>query len=189
MITATKPTGGVGIYTYADRNQNELASQTIPGGTTVKYVYGRNDTNKLPQIEQVLINTVTAYIEHDPTTGQPLALRTTNGNETFYVFDGLSRPVALVNSAGTTSTYAYDPYGTTTNGGSGSAGGQNPYQYAPGSIYDRTTNMLKYGQRWYQPTSGRFTQQDSLTHLNDTSQGNQLRLRRRRPHQQHRPDR
>ena len=32
--------------------------------------------------------------------------------------------------------------------------------------------MLKYGQRWYQPTTGRFTQQDSITHLANPRQGN-----------------
>jgi len=60
----------------------------------------------------------------------------------------------VVKGAGTTSTY-----GVTTTGGTGAAGGQNPYRFAPGSIYDRTTDMLKCGQRWYQPVTGRFTQQ------------------------------
>jgi len=78
----------------------------------------------------------------------------------------------VVKGAGTTSTYAYDPYGVTTTGGTGAAGGQNPYRFAPGSIYDRTTDMLKYGQRWYQPVTGRFTQQDSITHLANPQQGN-----------------
>ncbi len=96
----------------------------------------------------------------------------TNGTEAFYLNDGLNRPVALVTSAGVASTYAYDPYGVTTTGGTGAAGGQNPYRFAPGSLYDRTTDMLKYGQRWYQPVTGRFTQQDSITHLANPQQGN-----------------
>jgi len=32
--------------------------------------------------------------------------------------------------------------------------------------------MLKYGHRWYQPATGRFTQQDSISHLTDPAQGN-----------------
>jgi RHS repeat-associated protein len=31
---------------------------------------------------------------------------------------------------------------------------------------------LKYGQRWYNPTVGRFTQQDSIERLTDPQQGN-----------------
>ena len=172
MTAARTPAGGNGTYTYADRNQNELVSQTVPGGATIKYTYGRTDRNGLPQIEQVGLNGLYAYLEHDPTTGQPLAIRVTDGNEAFYISDGLSRPVGLVNAAGTTSTYAYDPYGVTTTTAGGSAAGQNPYRFAPGGLYDRTTGMLKYGQRWYQPTTGRFTQQDSTTHLADPRQGN-----------------
>ena len=172
MTAARTPAGGNGTYTYADRNQNELVSQTVPGGATIKYTYGRTDRNGLPQIEQVGLNGLYAYLEHDPTTGQPLAIRVTDGNEAFYINDGLSRPVALVNAAGTTSTYAYDPYGVTTTTAGGSAAGQNPYRFAPGSIYDRTTSMLKYGQRWYSPTTGRFTQQDSIDHLANPRQGN-----------------
>jgi len=32
MTAARTPAGGNGTYTYADRNQNELVSQTVPGG-------------------------------------------------------------------------------------------------------------------------------------------------------------
>ena len=172
QTAVTTPGGGQGTYSYADRNQNELVGQTIPGGSTISYTYGRTDRNGLPQLEQVGIGGSYGYLEHDPTTGAPLAIRVTNGNQAFYIADGLGRPIALVNSAGSTSSYAYDPYGVTSTTASGSAAGQNPYRFAPGSIYDRTTSMLKYGQRWYDPTTGRFTQQDSLTHFADPQQGN-----------------
>ncbi len=173
MTAATNPGGGNGTYTYADRTQNELVAQTVPGGATIKFTYGRTDTNGLPQIEQVAVNGTYGYIEHDPTTSQPLAIRSTNGGgEAFYLTDGLNRTVMLANAAGVIGTYAYDPYGVTTTGGTGQAVNQNPYQFAPGSLYDRTTNMFKYGQRWYAPTLGRFTQQDSINHLADPKQGN-----------------
>ena len=158
------------------RHENPLADSRgttgDAGGSTINYTYGRTDRNGLPQLEQVGIDGSYGYLEHDPTTGQPLAIRVTNGNQAFYVTDGLGRPIALVNSAGSTSSYAYDPYAVTTTTASGSAAGQNPYRFAPGSLYDRTTSMLKYGQRWYDPTTGRFTQQDTLTHLADPQQGN-----------------
>ena len=172
LTAVTTPGGGQGTYRYADRNQNELVAQTIPGGSAISYTYGRTDRNGLPQLEQVGIGGSYGYLEHDPTTGAPLAIRVTNGNQAFYIADGLGRPIALVNSAGSTSSYAYDPYGVTSTTANGSAAGQNPYRFAPGSLYDRTTSMLKYGQRWYDPTSGRFTQQDTLSHLADPQQGN-----------------
>ena len=37
----------------------------------------------------------------------------------------------------------------------------NPYQFK-GGIYDRTTNWVKYGYRWYSVGTGRFTQRDTL---------------------------
>ena len=172
LTAVSTPGGGQGTYSYVDRNQNELVAQTIPGGSAISYTYGRTDRNGLPQLEQVGIGGNYGYLEHDPTTGAPLAIRVTNGNQAFYIADGLGRPIALVNSAGATSTYAYDPYGVTSTTAAGSAAGQNPYRFAPGSLYDRTTSMLKYGQRWYDPTTGRFTQQDSLTHLADPQHGN-----------------
>jgi RHS repeat-associated protein len=39
-------------------------------------------------------------------------------------------------------------------------------------LYDRGTGWIKYGQRWYNPTTGRFTQQDSIERLADPKQGN-----------------
>jgi RHS repeat-associated protein len=41
-----------------------------------------------------------------------------------------------------------------------------------GGLYDRGTGWIKYGQRWYNPTTGRFTQQDSIERLADPEQGN-----------------
>ncbi|WP_326969006.1 RHS repeat-associated core domain-containing protein, partial [Arthrobacter sp. CG_A4] len=59
--------------------------------------------------------------------------------------------------------YDYDPYGVPTltadSGGLGTT--QNPYTFKAG-IQDRTTGWVKYGQRWYNPTTGRWTQQDTL---------------------------
>jgi RHS repeat-associated protein len=60
-------------------------------------------------------------------------------------------------------SYAYDPYGTRalTAGGTGSGAGQNPYSFKAG-IQDRGTGLVKFGLRWYEPTTGTWTQQDTL---------------------------
>jgi len=107
-----------------------------------------------------------AYVDDDP-NGVPQVLTTTTGAELFYGLDGMGSPTALVLSDGTVSgTYAYDPYGTysDTDISGGSATPINPYRYALAGLYDRDTQMLKYGQRWYNPSLDRFTQQDSIEH-------------------------
>ncbi|MFJ1586675.1 RHS repeat-associated core domain-containing protein [Streptomyces sp. NPDC088197] len=79
----------------------------------------------------------------------------------------------FINQSTVTSTvYQYDPYGAyQTTTATGSAAAQNPYRYV-GGTYDRTTGWIKYGQRWYNPITGRFTTQDALSFLADPAQGN-----------------
>ncbi|MER7765013.1 RHS repeat-associated core domain-containing protein [Streptomyces sp. NPDC097619] len=171
MATA-KTANGTGTYTYAGTNANELVHQTTDKGESVDYVHGRTDQYGIPVIEHVKLTAGTAYIEHDPTTGQPLALRTTNGYEAYYVIDGLGSPVQFINQSTVQSgVYEYDPYGAAQTVKSGTAATENPYRFV-GGTYDRTTGYLKYGQRWYDPTTGRFTSQDPLTFLADPAQGN-----------------
>ena len=48
----------------------------------------------------------------------------------------------------------------------------NPYRFAAGGVYDRGTAFIKYGERWYNPGTGKFTQQDSIERLGNVTQGN-----------------
>lgn len=151
------------VRSYAGTSQDEVLTQQSPGGTYA-YTYGRTDAQGLSVIEQVKHESLTAYIEHDPVTGEPLMLRTSSGMQSLYVQDGLGNPVALVTSAPYTAfAYEYDPYGTATltenSGGNGVP--QNPYTFKNGT-QDRATGWIKYGARWYNPTTGRWTQQDTL---------------------------
>ncbi|MFJ2633316.1 RHS repeat-associated core domain-containing protein [Streptomyces sp. NPDC087422] len=173
QMTAATTSTGTGTYTYAGTSQTELTHQTTDTGDNIDYVYGRPDGNGQPVIEQVTLDAGTAYIDHDPTTGQPLVLRTTTGTEAYYIIDGFGSPVEFINQSTVTSTvYQYDPYGAyQTTTATGSAAAQNPYRYV-GGTYDRTTGWIKYGQRWYNPTTGRFTTQDAHSFLTDPAQGN-----------------
>jgi RHS repeat-associated protein len=108
--------------------------------------------------------TDTAYVEHDPVTGEALMLRTSSGMQSLYVYDGTGNPAALITSGAYTAfAYEYDPYGvetlTTNSGGNGTH--QNPYLFKAG-IQDRVTGWVKFGARWYNPTMGRWTQHDTL---------------------------
>jgi RHS repeat-associated protein len=47
----------------------------------------------------------------------------------------------------------------------------DPFRYA-GGTYDYTSDLIKFGQRWYDPDTGCFTQQDSIETLADPSRAN-----------------
>jgi len=65
----------------------------------------------------------------------------------------------LTDSNGTlVSTYQYDPYGNLTSS-TGSV--TNPWRFA-GGYFDSSTGLYKFGARYYDPTIGRWTQQDLL---------------------------
>ncbi len=65
---------------------------------------------------------------------------------------------ALTGSSGSvTHSYAYDPYGMTTE--TTSSSGVNPWRYA-GQYQDTATGLYKMGAGYYQPALGRWTQQD-----------------------------
>ncbi|MBG6218920.1 RHS repeat-associated protein [Arthrobacter sp. CAN_A6] len=162
MKTATRE-GTAYTYTYAGTTQNELLAQTTPDGN-YSYNYGRTDAQGLPVIEQLKRGNGTAYIEHDPVTGEPLVLRTAAGRDALYIYDGTGNPAALITSEPYVAfAYTYDPYGvpTLTGASGGAAVLQNPYLFKAGT-QDRTTGWVKYGARWYNPTTGRWTQQDTL---------------------------
>ncbi len=162
MSTVTKG-GTVYYYSYAGASQNEVLSETTPKGY-YQLTYGRTDAQGQPIIEQLSKDSHTAYIEHDPVTGEPLMLRTSAGMESLYITDGTGNPTALIAAGNYVSVaYAYDPYGvqTITKDAGGNATDQTPYTFKYG-LQDRTTGWVHDGARWYNPATGRWTQQDTL---------------------------
>jgi len=151
-------------YKYAGASQNEVLKQE-KSGDDFELVYGRPDQQGQPVVEQARIGTVTAYVENDPVTGDPLLLRTSTGTVSLYVYSGNNgSPIGLLTDQQATGfAYAYDPFGvptvTANSGGTGLP--QKPYLFQ-GGLQDRATGWVKYGARWYNPTIGRWTQQDTL---------------------------
>ncbi|MCT1545863.1 MULTISPECIES: RHS repeat-associated core domain-containing protein [Kocuria] len=161
MTTHTREQGTF-TYTYAGGSQSELIKQKTTRGN-YEYGYGRTNQFGLPVVEQVSLNGKTAHLENDPVTGQPLMLRTAEGVQSLYVYDGIGNPEALVtNQDSTTFAYDYDPYGVPAlNDENGEGDPVNPFQFK-GGIHDRSTNWVKFGYRWYSVGTGRFTQRDTL---------------------------
>ncbi|MDQ2836059.1 MAG: hypothetical protein M3Y42_01190 [Actinomycetota bacterium] len=162
--TSVTVSGVKTTYSYAGSNQNELLNETTTGGQTYKYSYGGPDANGLPQIDSVTVGSGTGYVLHDP-SGQPIMLQTTSGVTCLYLYDGTGNPVAMSTSFSTTAiALKYDPYGAATrtdSAGSNGAWTENPYEFGEG-LQDRATGELKFGARWYSPTTGGWTQQDAL---------------------------
>jgi RHS repeat-associated protein len=166
--------GTTATYSYAGAAQNAVLRETISTGSTYRIAYGHADQVGNPTIAQYGVGSVTAYIESDPVTGQASMLHTSSDIAALYIYDGLGSPVALLTDFNTTSfQYKYDPYGLPTlqasSGGNGV--GQNPYAFKSG-IQDRATGFVKYGQRWYNPTTGTWTQQDTLDSPLDVGNAN-----------------
>jgi len=110
-MTSVTQAGTSYAYTYAGTGQNEVLSQNTPNGTYT-YTYGRTDQQGLPVIEHITAAGLTAYVEHDPVSGQPLLLRTSSGKQSLYVYDGTGNPVALLTDDSYQAFgYKYDPYG------------------------------------------------------------------------------
>ncbi|MFL5666281.1 MAG: RHS repeat-associated core domain-containing protein, partial [Ktedonobacteraceae bacterium] len=87
--------------------------------------------------------------------------RTPDGKKYYYLFDGLGSIVGMTDSTGSdVNRYVYDPYGTIISQQEQS-GLNNPWKFAAGYL-DSSTSLYKFGTRYYDPTLGRWTQQDPV---------------------------
>lgn len=177
QLTGSTKAGTTTSYGYAGTNSNELLSEAVTGGDTYGYTYGRADQNGLPEIEQVAYThngtTANAYVAHD-NTGLPVLLTTSTGSACMYVYDGTGNPAGLVtNFASLAYMENFDPYGAATltqnSGGTGYL--DNPYTYR-GGLQSHTTQLIKFGARWYDPATGNWTQQDTLNAPLDPANAN-----------------
>lgn len=98
----------------------------------------------------------TSFIR-DP-DGTLISMRNSAGASFYYTADALGSVIAITDSAqAKVASYAYDSWGVTTATGTQAAA--NPFQYA-GGYKDAATGYTKFGARYYDPTTGRFTQPD-----------------------------
>lgn len=161
-------TQGPGSYSYAGTDQTELVSD--PNGRT--YTYGRTSpTTGLPLIESFTDGGASYSYLYDP-QGTPLAIEASSTH--YLALDGLGSVLAAINNTGSvTATYAYDPWGNTTATAQNGSGIVHIQLYGyTGGITDPASDLLHLGHRWYDPTTGRFTQMDSIVTLADPTRAN-----------------
>ena len=90
-------------------------------------------------------------------SGNLISQRTPSGTH-YYILDALGSVVALTDDSGAVvGRYSYEPYGKATHSGTV----QSAFQFASG-YHDSQTGLVKFGVRYYDPTLGRWTQEDSL---------------------------
>jgi RHS repeat-associated protein len=164
-----------GTATYAWDFQNRLASVTLPAtGGTVTFKYdpaGRRiqksstagtiiyayDSNTITETTDGSGSILTRYAQGQG-IDEPLALQQ-NGSTSYYHADGLGSITSLSNGSGALAqTYAFSSFGKLTSS-SGSL--VNPFQYTARE-FDTETNLYFYRARYYDPTAGRFLNEDSI---------------------------
>jgi RHS repeat-associated protein len=181
--TCATPPPGATTYTH-DANGNTTAAGTTTqtynvfdqftantsGGVTTNYTYTgpRNDerltagataflNGSLGTTRQTTAGATTSFIR-DP-DGTLISMRTSTGASYYYTTDALGSVILLTDGAQTpAATYAYDPWGVATTA-TGAPAAVNPWTYA-GGYNDTTSNTIKFGARYYNPSLGRFTQPD-----------------------------
>ena len=99
------------------------------------------------------------------------SLHTPDGKKYYYLFDGEGSIVGVTDSSGNdVNRYDYDPFGTAM--GPWQVQVSQPWTYA-GGYYDSLTGLYKFGIRYYDSTTARWTQRTPIAgSLQETTKAN-----------------
>jgi RHS repeat-associated protein len=179
MISASNAgSNGIENFAYAGADQDQVLSD----GTATGITYGLAGPGGAPWVQSYTpaLSAHPVYVLHDQ-QGTPLG-SLQNGNAASYITDNLGSVTNIISSAGATNvTYTYDPYGNSTSSAGAGQPTANQIGYT-GALTDPTgyfasdgiasTGWTHLGQRWQNPATGNFTQQDNLSQLGDPANGN-----------------
>ncbi|MBW3083825.1 hypothetical protein KEM60_00002 [Austwickia sp. TVS 96-490-7B] len=100
----------------------------------------------------------TRYIAHP--SGQNIGYVAPEG-QAWFLSDKLGSVIGLVDSKGVLiGSYSYDPTGVNrANTATGALAARNIHRYA-GGLFESATGLTRFGVRWYNPVTGRFTTPD-----------------------------
>jgi len=166
-------------------NPADQTTQIVAGSTTVNQSYnGLGQASRVSSGSTTFLNdqlginrtsstASTTYYTRD-TGGTVLGERNPGGGSGnyYFLFDGLGSTVAVTDNAGNIAdTYHYDPYGNIT---SSTGTVVDPFRFA-GGYYGSTIKLYKFGERYYDPNLGRWTQQDPVNNPLDLQGWNQYK--------------
>ncbi|MFJ5611089.1 RHS repeat domain-containing protein [Streptomyces sp. NPDC093221] len=173
-VTYCRATGGTPGATCSaaaadDRSLLQWSKDNLTGKTTT---YGYDPGNRLTSVATSGGGTTYSYgydIRGNRTTATGATTLTHNAANQIttsgYTYDAAGNLTKTPSLSSVAYNGADQMTAATTSTGTGT------YTYV-GGTYDRTTGWIKYGQRWYNPTTGRFTTQDAHSFLADPAQGN-----------------
>ena len=158
----------VELYSYNGLNRlNEVRK----GGTTVSYVYNAEGIRTSKTVNGTTTDflldgsDVVAETKNGSTTNYirgasgiiSSAIQGTNNTTKYYLSDGHGNVTDLTDSSGAVvKSYTYDAFGVEQNP---SDSDTNPFRYR-GEYYDSEIEQIYLRARYYDPSLGRFTQQD-----------------------------
>ena len=160
-------TGGIassGEYTYNGFNQ--LVMHTDTDGVKTSYTYDASGLRVSKDGTAYVwdAGNIVAEVEDGETTatylrGMNLILSDAAVSKSYYLYNAHGDVVQLTNASGTvTKTYDYDAFGKETDPDDAD---ENPFRYC-GEYYDTESETYYLRARNYDPSTGRFTQQDSV---------------------------
>ncbi len=165
-------TGGIassGEYTYNGFNQLIVHTDTDNVKTTYAYDssglrVSKNGTGYIWDAGSIVAEVENGEAAATYLRGMNLIRSDVGGAESYYLYNAHGDVVQLTDSRGAvTKSYDYDAFGNETDPDSADA---NPFRYC-GEYYDVETETYYLRARNYDPSTGRFTQQD--THWNTSN--------------------
>jgi len=150
LIEVEKP-GLTATYGY---NADGIRTRKTENGQTTNYVV---DSNR--DYAQVMAEVTNGSTEVNYTYGDDLVSQTRAGNPSYYLYDGHGSTRALADASGfLTDSYDYDAFGVLLNS---TGDTENAYRYT-GEQLDRSLDQYYLRARYYDQSSGRFTQLDTF---------------------------
>ncbi|MFC0212338.1 RHS repeat-associated core domain-containing protein [Paenibacillus chartarius] len=152
LIKVTLSGGKVVSYKY---NGDGLLYERTEGGQTTRYYYDGSSV-----IAEGMVQTDgKAVLKARYLRGNGLVARVdASGNKTYYLHNGHGDIIGLADVNGNTlNTYSYDIWGNPT---STVEQVQQPFRYS-GEYWDSSTGLQYLRARWYDPSIGRFINEDS----------------------------
>ncbi|MEW9700826.1 RHS repeat-associated core domain-containing protein [Paenibacillus sp. SI8] len=152
LTKVTMDGGNVVSYRY---NGDGLLYERTENGQTIRYYY--NGANMVA--EGVVLANGTAALKARYIRGNGLVARVeANGNKVYYQHNGHGDVVGITDASGNTlNTYSYDLWGNPVTSQETVA---QPFRYS-GEYYDNTTGLQYLRARWYDPSVGRFINEDT----------------------------
>lgn len=162
MLSYTK-SGTTTAYTY--RPDGMLYTKQTGSNASTKKIYISSDGQIV--FEQTGTDNVGAVVYSYGLTRisakSRTALTAQQGIRYYYLYNAHGDVVRIISGTNVTvKTYDYDAFG---NDRSAVAGDTNPFRYC-GEYFDTVTETCFLRARWYDPTTGRFTQQDAWEFYN-----------------------